>query len=215
MNELEIIDIREHYFKVSNHIYDHDLSIYELGVYTCLCRFANNDNTESFPSISTIQKMLKISRPKVINSIKQLVEKQIVYKKMGHTGKSNRYYLLNLPSKRHLLVNEINQGSKPHLPTSKPRLPEVVNEVYSKKTYIKKTNKKTKGKTDPIFYDEWDQVMTVARNGGTGYKNLNSEIKYTIQSIGGLSRLKEGNNYTANQMKFDYVNLRKKMTETT
>lgn len=147
-DDIEIIDLRECHFRVSNHIFNNGLSVYELGVYFCLCRYANNKNTESFPSITTLQKMLNISRPKVIESLKKLVEEKLIHKKQGHTGKSNRYYLLDLPSKRHLLVNTINQGSKPHLP-------EVVNPVNPKKTHIKKTNEKDSHDQE-LFNTFWD-----------------------------------------------------------
>ena len=145
-DRFDIIDRREKYFKVSNNIFSEDLDIYEIGIYSVLCRFANNDTSESFPSITRICNMVKISRPKAISTIKKLVSKNIILKKQGNTGYSNRYYLKSLPSKQETLVNDINQPSKQDLPPSKPRLPEVVNEVNSKKTnkkdLIKKTNYK-------------------------------------------------------------------------
>jgi DNA-binding MarR family transcriptional regulator len=132
-NQIQVVDLREKYFRVTNHIFEEDLDIYEIGVYSVLCRYGNNDSTESFPSISKIQKMLKVSRPKIVKTLKSLTDKGIVHKRSGNKGFSNRYYLLSLPSKRELLVNMINQ-------TSKPDLPEVVNEVNSIKTNTKKTN---------------------------------------------------------------------------
>lgn len=139
-NDLDIIevnDLREQYFKVSNRIADEDLDldIFEIGIYAILCRFTNNITKKSYPSITKIQKITKLSRPKVINTIKSLVNKKIVFKKQGHIGKQNVYYLVSLPSKRDLLVNEIYQPSKRDLPV-------VVNQVYSKKTNIKKLNEK-------------------------------------------------------------------------
>lgn len=134
MENFKILDLRESYYKVSNRIYDESLNIdvYELGVYNCLCRFANNENTESYPSITKIQQMLKISRPKVVSATKSLIEKELILKKQGHSGKSNRYYLMPIPSKRELLVNAINQGSKPGELG-------VVNEVNPIKTKLIKT----------------------------------------------------------------------------
>jgi DNA-binding MarR family transcriptional regulator len=203
LNELEIVDRREHYFKVSNHIFNQELNVYEIGVYSCLCRFADNDSTESFPSITKIQKMLNVSRPKVVSSIKSLVEKKIIFKKMGHTGKSNRYYLLNLPSKQQLLVNDINQGSKPHLPTSKPRLPEVVNEVNSIKTYSKKTNKKDLGKK--ALFLEWNKCLEAATKGTNGYKSLNELTKVALQKACGFTALRTADSFNREKMKYAFV----------
>ncbi len=165
MGDIEIIDLREKFFKISNEIFKADLDIYAIGVYTALCRFANNETTESFPSLTTLCEMLKISRPKLIKTIKELESKSIILKKQGNSNYSNRYYLMTIPSKSHKVVNEINQGSKPHLPPSKPHLPRVVNDVYPIKTNIKILNKKTNIKkaidipdslNTPLFFKTWD-----------------------------------------------------------
>lgn len=151
MEELEVQDLRENYFRVSNHIYDQELDVYEIGVYSCLCRFAHNESTESFPSITTIEKMLQISRNRVIKSLKALVKYKIIHKKSGHTGKSNRYYLLDIPSARGELVRRMNQGSAPHEPPSASGELGVVHEVNSKKTHVKRLTKKTKEKNMPVL----------------------------------------------------------------
>lgn len=143
MNEnIEIIDLREKFFKVSNNIFELNLDIYEIGIYVALCRFANNERKESFPSLNTICKMLNISKPKLIQSIKSLIEKHLIYKKSGNSKVSNRYYLLSIPIKSDEVVNDINQCSKQHLPRSKPHLPPVVNDVNSINTNIINTKEK-------------------------------------------------------------------------
>ena len=204
-DEFQIVDLRENYFKVSNRIFNEDLDIYEIGVYSVLCRFANNDSSESFPSLTKICEMTKISRPKVIKVLTSLAEKEIIIKKKGHLGKSNRYYLMSLPSKRELLVNTINHGSKPHLPPSKPGLPEVVNEVYSKKTNLKKLNKKTNLKrhahgeyknvlltdkqytslvdefTEPVISHYIENMSSWQAKNGKSYKNYLAAIKDWIK----------------------------------
>ncbi|NHZ85010.1 MAG: hypothetical protein GWP19_03915 [Planctomycetia bacterium] len=140
-NKIQLIDLREKFFRVSNNIFDMNLDVYEIAVYSVLCRYANNDSKMAFPSLSTLCKLLKISRPKLIKTIKSLNEKHIIYKLAGNQKTSNKYYLLSISSNADELVNDIYQPSKPRLPASKPRLPGVVNEVYSIKTNTIKTNK--------------------------------------------------------------------------
>lgn len=186
--EIEIIDLREKYFKVSNQIFEENLDIYEIGVYSVLCRFANNNNSESFPSISRLQSMLKVSRPKIINTLKSLTDKGIIHKKTGNTGYSNRYYLMSLPSKREKLVNTINYTSKQDLPPSKPRLPEVVNEVYSKKTNTKRLREKTNIKTDNILL-RWNKL----NNDHNAISKIMSITKPRKKKI--YARLKENKDF--------------------
>ncbi len=132
----QIVDLREKYFKVSNRIFDHKLDAYEVSIYCLLCRYADNDTTESFPSISNLSNTLSISKPKVISTIKSLVDKGIVYKKQGDRVTSNKYYLMSLTTQREKVVNEVNHPSKQDLPG-------VVNEVNTKKTNLKTLNKNT------------------------------------------------------------------------
>jgi len=218
--ELEIVDLREKYFKVSNQIFEEKLDIYEIGVYSVLCRFANNDSSESFPSITRIQEMLKVSRPKIVKTLKSLTEKGIIHKKSGNKGYSNRYYLMSLPSKRELLVNEINQPSK-------PQLPQVVNEVNSIKTNNKKTNNKDYTKENNILLANKEFNFIVAWKEWVAYRlslkkkmteiTINKQLKMLSkqpnavdvinQSIekgwSGLFPIKEFNNYTPKPREHD------------
>jgi DNA-binding MarR family transcriptional regulator len=177
--EIEIIDLREKYFRVSNQIFNEDLDIYEVGIYTVLCRFANNDSSESFPSISRLQEMLKVSRPKVIKTLKSLTEKGIIHKKQGNTGFSNRYYLMSLPSKRELLVNEINQPSKPELLG-------VVTEVNPIKTKVKKTNikKHRHGDGDNVLLTADEYKILIQEYSAADTLTKINDLSYYIASTG-------------------------------
>jgi len=153
-DNISVEDRRENYFRVSNSIFNCDLSAYEISVYCVLCRFANNTNTESFPGLKKISKMVNVSKPTIIKAINGLVKKGIILKKSGYTGKSNRYFLISLNIKKDVIFSEINSennneivndayhGGKGGLPSSKRGLPVVVNDVYPKKTNIKRLKEK-------------------------------------------------------------------------
>lgn len=136
--KIQVIDLRENFYKVSNYIYNYNPDVYESGVYHCLCRFANNDTKESFPSILKIKKMIKVSHTKIISTLKSLAEKKTIHIKYGEKGKHNTYYLLTLSSKPQLPVVPNYKSSKRG---GTDRQKAVVGD-YSKKTNIKKTNLK-------------------------------------------------------------------------
>jgi biotin operon repressor len=108
---LQIEDRRENYYRVSNRIFNQDLDVYEIGVYSILCRFANNKTTESYPSQQKIADMLKVSKRQVARAVKSLVEKKIIFKKTGGLGFSNKYYLIALPCDMETLVTDCHKGS--------------------------------------------------------------------------------------------------------
>ena len=157
-NELiHIEDRREHYFKISNRIFKQELDIYEIGVYSVLCRFANNNTAMSYPSYQTIADMLKISKRKAMDSVKSLVQKSIIFKKQGNKGFSNKYYLCSLPCISESLVQEMHPPGAPGAMGSAPGAMGVVHQVPPKKTHVKKTHKKDLIKK--TGYGEYKNVM--------------------------------------------------------
>lgn len=136
MEKDQLIDLREKFFRVSNNIFSLDLDSYDIALYTAICRYINNETKMAYPSIQKLADMCKMSKPKAVSVIKNLIEKGLIYKVTGNYTTSNKYYLLSLPSKPDKVVNDVNQGSK-------PRLPGVVNDVNPIKTNIKKLNIKT------------------------------------------------------------------------
>lgn len=52
----------------------------------------------------------------------------------------------------------------------------------------------------------WNQVYRIAQDGGHGYNKLNSNIKEIINSIGGITKLRQSNEFQANKMKTEFFN---------
>jgi hypothetical protein len=144
--DFSLIDLREQYFKVSNRIFTQELDVYEIGVYTYLCRLANNSTTESYPSHQKIADSLKISKRKVISTLHNLVFKGIIYKKTGGGHLANKYYLTSISSARESLVHTIH-------PSSAHDAPLPVHSMHPKKTHDINTNKKD---SCPLFNQFWD-----------------------------------------------------------
>jgi len=143
------------FFQMPHFIWDMDLDVYERAVLTHIVRKTMGWG-KSFDGISLSQfvKDLKISKPKVISTIKLLVEKELIIKKMTKkedgsqnfnlyqihpkiTKKANEEVVNDIDrgSKPHLqgVVNDIDRGSKPHLQTK---------ETQTKETNTKEINKK-------------------------------------------------------------------------
>lgn len=122
---------------------DKRLSVYEKIVYSViLMRCIDKDNC--WPSLTTISKDSCISRPKVVSSIKRLVDMGLLKKGDERSENNSSVYTitdrwlttLTNNSKHGLLVNGINQ------PDSKRHLPEMVNGVNSNN--IKQEDKENK-----------------------------------------------------------------------
>jgi len=145
MSKITLIDLRDQFFKVSNNVFKKDLNIYEIGVYTAICRFVNNESKMAYPSLNKIAELLNISKRQVIRSIKTLCEKEIIYKKQGQTNICNQYYLIDIRSDQEALVTESHPGGD-------QESPQVVTDRHPKKTNIKRLNKKTYiSKEDLLF----------------------------------------------------------------
>ena len=141
-------DMREKFFCVNNEYlngYAAKCGIYATGIYTELCRHASKEQT-SFPSISHIAGKLGISRPSVIEGIRQLENFKIIIAERKE-GKVTEYKLTDKS------VWSLDQSttftSQPRLPvnhvdhTSQPDLLVPVNVVDPKNTNIEIPIKKT------------------------------------------------------------------------
>ena len=117
------------------------IGVYGIAVYNVLAKYANENGSNIFPSYQTIADTLDISRPKVISTIKILVDAGLVRKtaRFDSAGDmtSNHYVLVNIkggkpclppsqqgsPPSQHRkprVVNDVNQGGKPRLPDQDP-----------------------------------------------------------------------------------------------
>jgi hypothetical protein len=153
------------FFMIPNEMIDsHIENMGALGfvVYSVLMRHADA-SSQCFPSYNTLVKKSSLSRPTIAKCIEHLVSKGYIRKlEIGHSkGHATTYQLLDLSlvatSKPNDLVNEVNQlaplTSKGDLPvTSKGGLPQLVNEVNSNNTHIKKPiNNNTHTRTHENF----------------------------------------------------------------
>ncbi len=158
MPEIEVLDLREKFFKVSNDIFNFGLNTYQLSIYFYLCRLANNTTKESFPSIRGMSKIIGCSSATIQKSINELCKKKIILKKEGDRVKSNRYYLLPLNAENEelfkkiddMVYQEVTQGVSSDDT-------EVYQEVTRKKTHLKKTQLK--------------RLNTPSPKGAEGYTN--------------------------------------------
>lgn len=141
------------FYIVDNELIDNygsTIGVYGVAIYNVLAKYANEKGSSIFPSYQTIADALGISRPKVIGTIKILVDAGLVKKtaRVDSAGDmtSNHYVLVSLkggkpqipPSKQDLppskqeqprVVNDVNQGGKPRLPDQDP-----VNKTQLNKT---------------------------------------------------------------------------------
>jgi len=103
---IRIVDRRKpRYFRVDNELFDDGhaarMKPSGLAVYLCLCRHADYDTNDCYPSYQTIAKKCGVSRPTVINHCKRLA--QLGYIETEHNFNSNgdfmsnTFYLLELP----------------------------------------------------------------------------------------------------------------------
>lgn len=103
------------------------IGVYGVAVYSVIVRYANRNNS-AFPSYQTIANKLDISRPKVIDTIKVLVEVGLIRKEQrfdeAGDATSNTYIVVDLKGGKQDLL-----PSQPDLPRGKQDLPPVVNKV--------------------------------------------------------------------------------------
>lgn len=130
-------------------VYGPIVGAYGIAVYAVLCRYADNKTGEAFPAIRKIAELLAISRPTVTKALKALEGAKLIRTKRRYIRGSkerdnNIYVLLNVPK----VVNDVYHVVKEIDDGGKGDLPQVVNDVASKKTQLKKTKEKDYGVTD-------------------------------------------------------------------
>lgn len=145
---------RRPFYMIDNDIIDKygaQMGVYGIAVYNLLSRYANSKGERAFPSYQTIAKKLNIGRKKVIDTIKMLVDLELIHKEQrfdeAGDAASNTYTLADLSG------GSIPQTppSIPETPRSIPRTPQVVSHGHQggipqtpDQEVIKKNNSKKK-----------------------------------------------------------------------
>ena len=155
---------RTRFFTIDNELFDRFgwlLGPYGLSVYMALARFANQES-ECFPSQSTIAKRTGMSRMQANREIEKLKQLKLinVRHQFGANGqkRSNLYLLLDLP---HVPErdNPCNTALQPHVTDSDNPCN---SELQQNKTHIKKTHeeqdkqehKRRSNKQEPVVLNE-------------------------------------------------------------
>lgn len=131
-------DERKHdFFQVDNEVIDnYDLSPLAGWLYMIVVRLINDKTDTAFPSLVTLSRRAKMSKPSVIKFLLELEEKKLIVierrKKPGKKESEVNHYRL-LPVNK--VVNGIDNGGKADLPP-------VVNDVDCKNTNSKNTDLK-------------------------------------------------------------------------
>lgn len=152
------------FYIIDNELIDNygpTIGVYGVAVYNVLAQYANKNGSRIFPSYQTIADKLGISRPKVIDTIKKLIDVGLIKKspRIDSAGDmtSNEYMLVKLkggkqdlpPSKQDLppskreqprVVNDVNQGGKPRLPDQDPVNKTQLNNTQSSSGDDEKSN---------------------------------------------------------------------------
>jgi DNA-binding MarR family transcriptional regulator len=167
MEEFKVRDLRDgNWYWVPKEVLTSDkLNGSDKLIYSALAYYANNKTQGSYPSITTICNLIKISRPTVVNGIKKLVELGFI-SKTENKGKTSYYNLLKLidtsknsllVSKSSLLVKNRHYTSKNKTRVSKNSRHGLVKNRHTNNSFNK--TKKTKGKNF-VFEDSSDVGST-------------------------------------------------------
>jgi len=149
-------------------------SVYEIGVYTVLCSFADNVTGECYPSYTIIGKRLGISRPTVIKAIKSLELSgliKVVKRVVNNECQSNVYVV---SGRSVVKQDEKAETSKTDLPPSKLDLPPSKLDLPPSKPRLHRTNTQltntylTNTKLTKESFD-YKRIETIYINN---YKNL-------------------------------------------
>jgi predicted transcriptional regulator len=131
------------FFQMPNSLWDReDLNVYERAVFVHIIRKTIGwGKQKDGISLNQFTKTLNISKPKVISSIKSLIEKELIIKEnifLDNGAKSYNIYGLNPiiieKANSENVVNDIYKGSNSHLQG-------VVNDIDIQKTTITKDNR--------------------------------------------------------------------------
>ena len=134
--DIEIRDRRGGFLWVSNKVFDYfaaDLNPTTFMVYLALCRLANNDDQDCYPSQDHIGKMIGVTGRTVRDSIARLQEMKLISIR-AEVGKSNAYTLLKTPE----VFSGVQAGSQ------SPPTPEIKRQDPGSQLPPNKTYNKTK-----------------------------------------------------------------------
>lgn len=151
---------RPGYGTVQRDIMTMEISLHSKAVY-CLLATYTGDKEACFPSLNTICSDLKISKPTVIKSLKELESNNLlIIKKSKKKGSKENDVNLYIPLLLMVHLEQVDEdlfsfGGKGDLPRGKGGLPQVVKEVYRKnnsiKNNIEESNKKKRVFSPPTI----------------------------------------------------------------
>jgi DNA-binding transcriptional ArsR family regulator len=156
---------RPGHFWADNEIVDQhlpEIGVYGFAVYMLLCRYADSDTGQCFPSVGAMAAKLKISQPTVRAALEKLKEVKLItirHRRKEHDGKvvnlTSIYTILAVkkgqkeegtkpglvPSEiEEGVLNEADQGTQSGLVGTKGDLGGVLNQVSSNKTHENKNH---------------------------------------------------------------------------
>jgi DnaD/phage-associated family protein len=151
MNTMENARLRMNlpYFQAPNDIFDLtvSLTIYQKIVYLYLCR-CSNQGAQAFPSYKTIADKCGMSRRKAIDTVRELIEFNLLTKENRKTGtlkdspkdiNDTNLYILNDPSACHAPTQCTGCTTLVHV-MHHPSAQDAPNKELNKKNQIKRTN---------------------------------------------------------------------------
>jgi len=109
MSEIEILNLTNNFFQVTNEVFERDLPPHEIAVYCYLNRISNNTKKSCYPSLTKIAEKTGMSKRKVQECIDELVKQQFVHK-IRRVDNSNIYYLLPVASDTERIIKEISSA---------------------------------------------------------------------------------------------------------
>lgn len=144
-------DRRPGYLKVYNDLFDRfgpTLGPYGLAAYMALCRHADNETSECFPSYGTIARETGMSRRKAIYEVQRMEQLGIIEVERNHHT-SNVFILLDTSAQPAPLPGA------PHAPPSAQPAPK---QSPTKKNTRRNSNKKVK-EGNPYSPDEYADII--------------------------------------------------------
>lgn len=158
-------------------------------VYTLLCKFANSDTGQCYPSHQTLAKLAGVSKPTVMKALSQLEETQhisITRRTEGKQRLTNIYTILGVGGSKASLPPPV----KPVYQGSKAALPGVVKPVYqgSKASLheLYPSNQINKNQIHLTIFDHWNSKGIIQHRKLTQktISKINSKLKdYTPEEI--------------------------------
>jgi DNA-binding transcriptional regulator YhcF (GntR family) len=152
-------DARRHDFVILDNeaVDDYDLTPQEGWLYVIIIRHINHQQGIAFPSLATLAKKTRMSKPTVVKCLKSLEAKKLIkieQQKGTDTNdyKPNHYTALAVPKKRKV-VNEVDNVVKEIDKGGQPDLQGVVKEVDSNKIEIEKDRAKKINTAAPAAQD--------------------------------------------------------------